>query len=208
MSDVPNPQSPLGRCAFTRRPLPREGEPGVSLHEVAFCGHFNLRGDPRSADFCGAVETVLGMKLPMQPNTVMRGDEVTALWLGPDEWLVVVPPPRAPATGSALRAALEDGLGAVNDVSGGQTIIAIAGPNSVDVLSKGCTVDLDPSVFGPGQCAQTQLAKATAVIRPLASNLPAFDIVVRRSFAEYLWRWLEDASAEYGLTVLAPRHAE
>jgi sarcosine oxidase gamma subunit len=34
---------------------------------------------------------------------------------------------------------------------------------------------------------------------------PTFDIYVARSFAEYLWAWLEDAGGEYGVAVAIPR---
>ena len=29
-----------------------------------------------------------------------------------------------------------------------------------------------------------------------------YDIIVRRSFAEYVWTWLEDAAREYGIRVV------
>jgi sarcosine oxidase gamma subunit len=35
-----------------------------------------------------------------------------------------------------------------------------------------------------------------------ATGGPAFDIYVPRSFADYLWAWLEDAGREYGVAVV------
>ncbi len=32
---------------------------------------------------------------------------------------------------------------------------------------------------------------------------PTFEVYVLRSFAEYLWAWLEDAGREYGVSVIA-----
>ena len=32
---------------------------------------------------------------------------------------------------------------------------------------------------------------------------PVFEVYVLRSFAEYLWAWLEDAGREYGVSVIA-----
>ena len=32
---------------------------------------------------------------------------------------------------------------------------------------------------------------------------PAFDLYVLRSFADYLWAWLEDAAREYGLKIVS-----
>ena len=66
------------------------------------------------------------------------------------------------------------------------------------LLAKGCPLDLDQRVFAPGQCAQTRIAKTGALIWQI-DDKPTFDIVVRRSFASYLWRWLDDASQEYRL---------
>ena len=51
-----------------------------------------------------------------------------------------------------------------------------------------------------GACAQTRLAKAPVLVRRLDDG-GAYEIVVRRSFADYLWLWLEDAAAEYGLRI-------
>ena len=42
-------------------------------------------------------------------------------------------------------------------------------------------------------------AKSQAVIS--RSGEETWDLVVRRSFADYLWLWLQDASAEYGLQI-------
>jgi sarcosine oxidase subunit gamma len=68
------------------------------------------------------------------------------------------------------------------------------------LLTKGCTLDLHPGVFGPGQCAQTGLAKAGVLIRPLPDN-SGYDLIVRRSFADYLWQWLLRAGREYRIEV-------
>ena len=68
------------------------------------------------------------------------------------------------------------------------------------MLAKGCPLDLHPRVFGPGHCAQSQIARVNAIIHQRDGS-PSYDIVVRRSFADYLARWLDDAAAEYGLAV-------
>jgi sarcosine oxidase subunit gamma len=33
------------------------------------------------------------------------------------------------------------------------------------------------------------------------ADTPAYDLYVHRSFADYLWRWLEDAAKEYGVAI-------
>ena len=80
------------------------------------------------------------------------------------------------------------------------TVIRLAGAHARDTLAKGCPVDMHPRVFGPGQCAQTILARADMTIHQTADD--TYDIIVRRSFAEYVWTWLEDAAREYGIRVV------
>jgi sarcosine oxidase subunit gamma len=201
---VPNDavrESPLLQFFASRRGTRSPAEAGVSLGERAFQGHVNLRGDPADAAFLDAVQGVLGVGLPTQPNTVAEGDGVASLWLGPDEWLLITPPSMEARLADGLRDALGDTFAAVTDVSGGQTVITIQGPHARDVLAKGCSLDLHPRVFSPGLCAQTLVAGVGAIIRQIDEK-PSYDLIVRRSLAEYLAHWLEDAAQEYGLEVV------
>ena len=58
--------------------------------------------------------------------------------------------------------------------------------------------------FPPGSCARSLLGKADVLLH-LRADEPAagasFDLYVGRSFAHYLWAWLEDAGREYGVQV-------
>jgi sarcosine oxidase subunit gamma len=74
------------------------------------------------------------------------------------------------------------------------------------VLAKGCPLDLHPRAFATGNCAQSLLAKASVLIHlpnDDAQRGPTFDLYVARSFAHYLFAWLEDAGREYGVQVEA-----
>ena len=55
-----------------------------------------------------AVGAVLGCVLPINANTVTSAAEVTVLWLGPDEWLLVTNPGEEAALIGRLREALGD----------------------------------------------------------------------------------------------------
>ena len=46
-------------------------------------------GDPGDSGFTSAAANVLGFRLPTEPNTTGGKGGLLALWLGPDEWLVV-----------------------------------------------------------------------------------------------------------------------
>jgi|TARA_B110000263_G_scaffold200501_1_gene179749 sarcosine oxidase subunit gamma len=171
---------------------------GIQIRERPFLGHVNLRGDAGYDAFLKAVEGALGFSLPLIPNTVSHGAGLTAVWLGPDEWLIITPTDHESSIVASMESALGDMHTSITDQTGGQTIIRISGPSARDLLAKGCTLDLHPTVFGHGRCAQTLVAKAMGTIM-YVDDVPTFDLVVRRSFAEYLLSWIQDAALEYGL---------
>lgn len=170
--------------------LPHEDRE-LTLTELALGGHVNLRGDP--GELAPALHATLQLQLPLTPNTVNAAATASASWLGPDEWLL-----RLPAQADAaealrdLEAALSGCHFAINDISSAQTVLRLQGPRTREVLERGCTIDLHPREFAPGQCAQTLLAKAPALLVPVDAE--SMDVVVRRSFADYLARWLLDAA--------------
>lgn len=177
---------------------------GVTLFERPFLGHLNLRGNPNDPAFADTCAQVLGTALPLTPNTVAEGQSLLVAWLGPNEWLVMSEPDARDDLAADLRTALGDVHSAVTDVTGGQTVIALHGEHAAEVLAKGSPLDLHPRVLGAGRCAQTVVAKSAAFIRVIEPG-EAFEVVVRRSFADYLWQWLRDAAGEYGCAVLAPQ---
>ncbi len=206
-------QSALAHLGLDGRVQASRGAAGVALAERPHRGMVNLRLDPKNAEAMTAFEAAFGFALPAQPNTTAGNGEASALWLGPDEWWLVVPGPGSapgPEAGSELagklRAALADRFAAVTEVGESRTCIRIAGPKARALLQKGCPLDFHPRAFGAGACAQTCLAKATVAIHlsadESAADGPAFEVYVLRSFAEYLWLWLEDAAKEYGMVVV------
>ena len=197
-------QSPLSRFFGTVGAGSRADGAAVIISERPFLGHLNLRGDPADLGFTSAAAAVLGFALPMEPNTVAAKGALLALWLGPDEWLVMTPPTTQTRLFDSLEAAFHGMHVAVTDVTGGQTVITLSGPRARDVLSKGCPLDLHPAVFKPADCALTLVAKANVTIR-CVDDSPSFELIVRRSFAEYTALWLHDAALEYGAVVVQPQ---
>ena len=80
----------------------------------------------------------------------------------------------------------------VVDNSSGLTMLHITGERAGELLATDCPLDLHPRAFAPGQCAQTRLAKAGMILSPLADSA-GFEVIIRRSFADYLLLWLQDA---------------
>lgn len=195
-------QSALAHLHLEAHAVEVAGDAGVELCERPFRGQLVLRGDCTDNAFRDAVQQALGVTLPVEPNSVTNVDQVSVIWLGPDEWLVVVPDGHEQAIEQELREALAGIHFAVTDVGDSRAVIGISGPHARDVLKKGCSVDLHPRVFGPGQCAQTALARCHMLLHQI-DQAPTYDIYVHRSFADYIWCWLEDAAQEYGLAIIA-----
>lgn len=175
------------------RQAPQSETTGVLAVVLEAITQVNLRGNAQDAQFVKSAGKVLGQPLPIEPNTISRGEH-RVYWLGPDEWLIVSEAASAQALASALQSELENRHAAVNDISGGQVTLRLTGANAADVLAKGCTLDFHPDLFKAGDCAQSGLGKANVVIgciEPAAS----YEIVVRRSFAEYLALWLQRAAS-------------
>jgi len=179
---------------------------GIRLGERAI-GKIDLRGQPSERAFMSAVGRVLDLLLPTEPNTALTKNRVSALWLGPDQWLLTCPQGDSALFINSLREALADTHCALTDVSDGRTALCVEGPSARDVLAKGCPLDFHPRAFPPGSCAQTLLGKADVLLHLRAEEPPVgacFDVYVGRSFADYLWTWLEDAGREYGVQVAPP----
>jgi sarcosine oxidase subunit gamma len=154
-----------------------------------------------------AVGRALDLLLPSEPCTSAAREQIGALWLGPDQWLVTCPARDVPGLIDSLREALAGVHAAITDISDGRVAFRLAGPSARAVLAKGCPVDLHPRAFPPGRCAQSLLAKASVLIHLVADGPepgPSFEIYVARSFAQYLWTWLEDAGREYGVLIEPP----
>jgi sarcosine oxidase subunit gamma len=186
-------RTPLADAAGRLAEATRAAGGAVSLAEVPFLAQLNLRLDPKgpAAD---AVALELGLPLPTAPGATSVG-QLTVVWLGPDEWLVIGPAGTEGTLEARLRSAIGAGHASVVDVSAQRTTLRIAGPGARDLLALGCALDLHPRSFGEGSCAQTMLARAQVVLVGRESG--AFWVLVRASFASYLVDWLIDASLEF-----------
>ena len=162
----------------------------------------HLRGRRDDKAFVDAVAKAAGTEPPAASGTVATAGDRAVLWLGPDEWLVVTPAGEETAVAGALNAALAGMRASATDVTDNYTTVRIAGPKARWVLAKGWAVDLHPGSFGPGRVAQSSLALANAILRQTTDE-PGFEILVRPSFAKYLWDWLTDAAPEVGYRVEA-----
>ena len=193
----PRRTSPLGRSPAAE-PNRLIEWPNLRVEELAFRAVLMLHGRTGVPRFAQGVARVLGRPPPDSPNTFVEswfGSEAAVIaWAGPEEWFVVGQEEGTSGLRVALRQAIPEADGAVVDVSSGFTLFSIEGARARHLIAAGCAVDVHPRVFGPGRCAQTLYAR-TGVCLLQRDETPRFEMMVRRSYAEWLWNWM-DASAE------------
>jgi sarcosine oxidase subunit gamma len=177
------------------RPGAPAGPSGVALHDRRFVGQINLRV---RGEAMVATGSALGYALPIEANTTVGNGASRACWLGPDEWLIVCEDDQRAEIMQRLGQALAGHAYAATDVTDARAVLRLAGACARPVLAKGCPLDLHPRGFGPGKVAQSLVARAQVMILPIEEG---YDVFVARSFAGYLWAWLIDAGAEYGLRI-------
>jgi sarcosine oxidase subunit gamma len=130
----------------------------------------------------------------MRPNTAREDGPRAALWLGPDEWLVVGPPGAGPEIVAELHRALDGPRRSVVDVSANRATLEVSGPRAKDIMAKGCGLDLDRRVWQAGSCAQTLLARVPVILH---EREQATRVLIRPSFSNYLVDWLLEAAVEF-----------
>ncbi|WP_369240181.1 sarcosine oxidase subunit gamma [Streptomyces sp. R21] len=186
--------SPLTHLEERMRAATVTGARGVALTERPFLTMVNLRVDPAS-EAADRIEKTLGAPLPRRCGHTTASGPHTVLWLGPDEWLVVSEAEET-AVAAELREVLGEDPGSVVDVSANRTTLELSGPSARQVLEKGCPLDLHPRSFEPGRAVSTTVGPV-AVLLWQVDDQPAYRLLPRSSFADYLARWLIDAMSEY-----------
>jgi len=187
-------RTPLADAADRLAQVTRAAGGAIAMAEVPFLTQINLRLDP-AGPAAEAVGKELGVALPTEAGSTACSGDVSVLWLGPDEWLVVAPDGAAGQLTTQLRAAAGAEPVSVVDVSAQRTTLVLGGTHIRDLLARGCALDLHPSRFPAGRCAQTMLAHAPVILLPRPAG--AYWVLVRASFARYLVDWLFDATLEY-----------
>lgn len=147
------------------------------------------------AEAMAPLSRALGVKLPEKPKTSAHSKAARtagrmALWIGPDEWLVIDP------NGADLMAlcAKVKKLHSAVDVSHRNTAILVSGKAAQSVISAGCPQNLSHDVFPVGACSRTILGKAEIVL--LRQDAQTFRVECWRSFSDYVFAFLGDAARD------------
>ncbi|WP_417669831.1 sarcosine oxidase subunit gamma [Roseibium sp.] len=171
-------------------------EPLLALADVSI-----LRAAPLTRlSFRGreTAQAVLGkafdMDLPQRPLTCALGGDRAALWLGPDEWLLLA----GDEENGDLQPTLEremDGIPcALVDISHRQDALLVTGQHAARLLNSGIPIDLHPESFAVGTVTRTLFHKAPVMLWRIGSD--AFVVEAWGSFMDYASGLLTEAAQE------------
>ena len=166
----------------------------VSLREIPDRGMIDLRGLTSDRKFKAAAKEVLGVALPKEPRTSVAWGEVKVLWLSIDQWLVLCPRTKAAELLASLGVALAGIHSLAVDVSDMRAVIRLEGDGSREVLLKGTSLNLLSPDYTAGTCRRMRFAEVAALLHVVEDDV--FNIYVFRSYAHYVWEFLNVAARE------------
>ncbi len=114
---------------------------------------------------------------------------LTILSVSPTEMLVVMPLDEFGGRMATLQDALAHKDTAVVDVSNNTTVLRLSGSGVLELLYRGCPIELQAPTFTVGHCAATKVGKIAIMVHHVDDE-PSYDLYVTRSLAFSLLSWL------------------
>jgi len=156
-----------------------------------------VRGKKR--EFFSAVGKSLNILLPVEANTSTQSQNLSALWLSPDEWMIFS---NENVDENSNNYEIEELLiknisnfnyGAVTDVTDQFVMINLKGDKIYKLFQTGSPFNFNDFQNKKGAVTQTILAKIDVIIHNQDKN--DVNLFVRRSFSEHLFSWMTDAAS-------------
>ncbi|MER8831882.1 sarcosine oxidase subunit gamma [Mesorhizobium sp. M0045] len=160
---------------------------GVILAVLPPAERISLRAPEGSI---AALSKALGVVLPQRPKTSAAKAGRTALWLGPDEWLVIDENGKDPLADCANISVLHSAVG----ISHRNVAISVIGPAAAATINAGCPQDLSLDAFPVGAASRSILGKVEIVLLRTAAD--AFRVECWRSFSDYVFTFLSEAARD------------
>ncbi|MER9967154.1 sarcosine oxidase subunit gamma [Mesorhizobium sp. M0060] len=160
---------------------------GVTLAVRPPAERISLRAPDASI---AALSKALGVALPQRPKTSAAKAGRTALWLGPDEWLVIDESGKDPLADCAKISVPHSAVG----ISHRNVAVSVTGPAAAATINAGCPQDLSLDAFPVGAASRTILGKVEIVLLRTAAD--AFRVECWRSFSDYVFTFLSEAARD------------
>lgn len=161
------------------------------LRQLPPASRLVLRGGPQ---LLAAAADAVGLARSETPCRAVHNDGRAALWLGPDERLLIGPADAAAELNGVLRSALAGLPHSLVEISHAQTAFEVSGARAAAALNIGCPLDLDLAAFPVDMCTRTVFAKAQIVL--WRTGPESFRVETARSFAPYVTKILALATHE------------
>lgn len=168
----------------------RSGTLSVSVAPADNATRVSLRA---RTDAIPALSKALGLTLPVKPKSTASKGSRAALWIGPDEWLIV------DSIDSSIVADLAKAnvLHSAVDISHRNVGILVSGKGADAVVNGGCPQDLSLKAFPVGAASRTVLGKIEIVLWRLSEN--DFRVECWRSFSDYAYAFLTESARDVAI---------
>ena len=168
----------------------------IKISEIEPILKINLRGKNR--DFITKIGKELSIITPVDPNTSSSNEKLNLLWLSPDEWLIYSNDKIDLKSSNFLGEKLYNEiskvkLGSITNVTDHWIMINLSGTKIFEMLSAGCPFNFNNFKNSKEAVAQTLLNHIDVIIHN--KNINNLNLFVRRSFANHLWSWINDAAS-------------
>lgn len=160
-------------------------EPLPSMTRLSF------RGGPEAV---AAASRGFGLELPSTACRAASKGSRAALWLGPDEHLLLAPEAEHESVRQTLLEALGQLPHSLVDIGHRQAAFLVKGTHAEWLLGGGCPLDLDIAAFPVGMCTRTVYMKSEIYLWRKAAE--EFHVETWRSFTPYVVNMLADAAHE------------
>jgi sarcosine oxidase subunit gamma len=167
------------------------------IQEVEPIIKINLRGNKR--EFLTAVDKTLGLILPNEPNTSTSSEKLTALWLSPDEWIIISNDIVQKENNIfELEELLNNNIhkkkiGSVVNVTDHFVMVNLEGDKVYEILATACPFNFDKFKKEKDSVVQTIFAHIDVIIHHKENN--NLNLLVRRSFSQHLFSWMNDSAS-------------
>ncbi len=140
--------------------------------------------------------TSSGMRITGERGAAVAHGEERLLWAGPARyWWITA---RSNVTPAEFAAGLQSKEGCVIDMGHSRSVISLKGSAAQAVLQSGIAVDLEASVFKPGQIIASGLTHHTPINLHRLDD-EHFELYVYRSYAQHTLEWLLEVAKPYGV---------
>ena len=170
---------------------------GLQMKEIKPVMKLIIRGKKR--EFLSAVGKSLNLLLPTEANTSSRSENLSALWLSPDEWIIYsngalnTESNNYEIENTLYKNISKKNIGSVTDVTDQFVLINIKGDKIFDLFETGSPFNFNNFKNKKGSVTQTILAKIDVIIHNQNQN--EVNLFVRRSFSQHLFSWMNDSAS-------------